>query len=79
MIHGSVVADDRHVLRDRTPLAPHQRLRRLRWEARFPGEHATIKVDGAPRKARTKAVNGKTSTCTTVSEAPGRTATVTVS
>ncbi|MEU2660227.1 hypothetical protein ABZ615_33530 [Streptomyces sp. NPDC007325] len=50
-----------------------------RWEARFPGKHATIKVDGVPRKARTKTVNGKTYTYTTVSVAPGRTATVTVS
>ncbi|MEU1225839.1 hypothetical protein [Streptomyces sp. NPDC005828] len=49
------------------------------WEARFPGSHSTIKVDGAARTVRTKAVNGRTYTYATVSVAPGQTVTVTVS
>ncbi|MFF9144913.1 hypothetical protein ACF1BN_08665 [Streptomyces sp. NPDC014861] len=49
------------------------------WEARFPGNHSTIKVDGVARAVKTKTVNGKTYTYTTVSVAPGQTATVTVS
>ncbi|MFG3259795.1 hypothetical protein [Streptomyces sp. NPDC048172] len=30
------------------------------WEARFPGKHATLKVDGEEREAKTKEINGKT-------------------
>ncbi|MFE6056979.1 RICIN domain-containing protein [Kitasatospora sp. NPDC056446] len=49
----------------------------LTWEARFPGEHTRVTVDGRPREARTKAVDGVTYTYATVRLAPGRSATVT--
>ncbi|MFD4656970.1 RICIN domain-containing protein [Kitasatospora sp. NPDC058444] len=50
----------------------------LTWEARFPGRHARVTVDGAPREARTATVDGATYTVTTVTLAPGRSATATV-
>ncbi|MFH8773706.1 hypothetical protein [Streptomyces sp. NPDC017958] len=49
-----------------------------KWEARFVGSHKSVKVDNAPRKARTKVVNGVTYTYVTVTLAPGRSATVEV-
>ncbi|MFG2630241.1 hypothetical protein [Streptomyces sp. NPDC048473] len=48
------------------------------WEARFPGTHSTIKVDGVPWRARTKVVDGTTYTYATPTVAPGRTVTVQV-
>ncbi|MER5928845.1 hypothetical protein [Streptomyces sp. NPDC002054] len=48
------------------------------WEARFPGRHNRITVNGVPRPARTKVVDGVTYTYTTTAVAPGRTATVRV-
>ncbi|MEV0531883.1 hypothetical protein [Kitasatospora sp. NPDC050463] len=48
------------------------------WEARFPGAHATITVNGVPCKARTKVVDGVTYTYATPTVAPGRTVTVQV-
>ncbi|MFJ4186845.1 RICIN domain-containing protein [Kitasatospora sp. NPDC089509] len=53
--------------------------RPLTWEARFPGAHAGITVDGTPRPVRTTAVDGVTYTVATVTLAPGRTATAAVS
>ncbi|MGW1410927.1 hypothetical protein [Streptomyces sp. NPDC002403] len=52
---------------------------RYKWEARFPGSHSTIKVNGVPRRAKTKTVNGKTCTYAKVSVAPGQKVTVQVS
>ncbi|MFF9144904.1 hypothetical protein ACF1BN_08620 [Streptomyces sp. NPDC014861] len=49
------------------------------WEARFPGNKSTIKVNGVAQTAKTKTVNGKTYTYAAVTVAPGQTATVTVS
>ncbi|MGW6536680.1 carbohydrate-binding protein [Streptomyces sp. NPDC055051] len=49
------------------------------WEARFPGNHGTITVDGAARTAATKTVNGTTYSYVTVNVAPGATATAHVS
>ncbi|MCJ0874201.1 hypothetical protein [Streptomyces sp. AP-93] len=46
------------------------------WEARFPGTHATLTVDGVPQPARTKVVDGVTYTYATPTVAPGRTITV---
>ncbi|MEV8531428.1 hypothetical protein [Streptomyces sp. NPDC051211] len=46
------------------------------WEARFPGTYSTIKVNGVPRPARTKVVDGVTYTYVTPVVAPGRTITV---
>ncbi|REK85610.1 hypothetical protein DY245_37065 [Streptomyces inhibens] len=48
------------------------------WEARFPGAHSTITVDGVPWPARTKVVDGTTYTYATPTVAPGRTVTVQV-
>ncbi|MFI8106074.1 hypothetical protein [Streptomyces sp. NPDC086023] len=48
------------------------------WEARFPGRHATVTVDGVARPARTKVVDGATYTYATVTVAPGRTVTARV-
>ncbi len=50
----------------------------LTWEARFRGEHTRITVDGTPRDARTKTVDGVTYTYATVPLAPGHSATAAV-
>ncbi|MFH8386092.1 ricin-type beta-trefoil lectin domain protein [Kitasatospora sp. NPDC018058] len=50
----------------------------LTWEARFPGSHTGITVDGTPRPTRTVTVDGTTYTLATVTVAPGRTTTVAV-
>ncbi|MEU1285034.1 RICIN domain-containing protein [Kitasatospora sp. NPDC005856] len=50
----------------------------LTWEARFPGQHARVTVDGTQREARTTTVDGVTYTRTTVTLAPGRSATAAV-
>lgn len=52
---------------------------RYEWEARFPGSHSTIKVNGVPQRAKTKTVNGKTCTYAKVPVAPGQKVTVQVS
>ncbi|MCP3753705.1 hypothetical protein [Streptomyces sp. TBY4] len=46
------------------------------WEARFPGTHATLTVDGVPQPGRTKVVDGVTYTYATPTVDPGRTVTV---
>ncbi|MDV9188055.1 hypothetical protein R6L23_07460 [Streptomyces sp. SR27] len=46
------------------------------WEARFPGVHTSVEVDGAAREARTKVVDGTTYTYAEVSVRPGTTVTV---
>ncbi|MEV6126465.1 hypothetical protein AB0M05_06515 [Streptomyces violaceusniger] len=48
------------------------------WEARFPGRHGRITVDGKRRTARTKTVDGVTYTYAVVSVAPGMSRTVRV-
>ncbi|WP_327357985.1 hypothetical protein [Streptomyces sp. NBC_01304] len=48
------------------------------WEARFPGTHTTIKVDGQARAAKTKTVDGATYSYVTPSVAPGQTVTAEV-
>ncbi|WP_326770796.1 hypothetical protein OG978_44730 (plasmid) [Streptomyces sp. NBC_01591] len=52
---------------------------RYKWEARFPGSHSTIKVNGVPQAVKKKTVNGKTCTYAKVSVAPGQKVTVQVS
>ncbi|MFJ9680532.1 hypothetical protein ACIRP2_21110 [Streptomyces sp. NPDC101194] len=49
------------------------------WEARFPGSHSSIKVNGVPRAVKTKMVNGTTYTYARISVPPGRTVTAEVS
>ncbi|MFI0468328.1 hypothetical protein ACH347_29955 [Saccharopolyspora sp. 5N102] len=48
------------------------------WQARFPGKHSTIKVDGKDRPAKTEEINGKTYSYTEVSVAPNQTVTAEV-
>ncbi|WP_230993334.1 hypothetical protein [Streptomyces endocoffeicus] len=48
------------------------------WEARFPGKHGRITVDGKRRPVRTKTVDGMTYTYAVVSVAPGMSRTVRV-
>ncbi|MFJ5546607.1 hypothetical protein [Streptomyces sp. NPDC093225] len=48
------------------------------WEARFPGRHRTVTVDGVRRAALTKTVDGVLYTYAVVPVAPGRTVTVQV-
>ncbi|MFF3618932.1 hypothetical protein [Streptomyces sp. NPDC002467] len=48
------------------------------WEARFPGSHATVTVNGVARPARTKVVDGVTYTYVTQRVSPGGTVTVEV-
>ncbi|MFF4381634.1 RICIN domain-containing protein [Kitasatospora sp. NPDC001547] len=50
----------------------------LTWEARFPGRHAGLTVDGEQREVRTTTVDGLAHTSTTVTIAPGRSATAAV-
>ncbi|MEV7415499.1 hypothetical protein [Streptomyces sp. NPDC089919] len=46
------------------------------WQARFPGRHARVSVNGVTRPARTEVVDGTTYTVATVRVAPGATVTV---
>ncbi|MGW1767444.1 hypothetical protein ACWCQL_25725 [Streptomyces sp. NPDC002073] len=48
------------------------------WEARFPGRFATLTVNGVPRTARTKVVDGVVYTYATTRVAPGASVTVRV-
>ncbi|MFH8476020.1 hypothetical protein [Streptomyces sp. NPDC018000] len=48
------------------------------WEARFPGAHAAVSVDGVLRPARTEVIDGVTCTSVRTRVAPGRTVTVEV-
>ncbi|MEU3047911.1 hypothetical protein ABZ705_15585 [Streptomyces sp. NPDC006984] len=49
-----------------------------KWEARFPGVHKTVKVNGKARKAKTKVIDGVTYTYVIQSVAPGQKVTVRV-
>ncbi|MEV7211894.1 carbohydrate-binding protein [Kitasatospora cineracea] len=49
-----------------------------RWEARIPGTHPVLTVDGTPRAAATRTVDGTVYSYVTVPVAPGATATVRV-
>ncbi|MGW7417832.1 hypothetical protein [Streptomyces sp. NPDC054863] len=49
------------------------------WEARFPGRHATVRVDGRNRPAKTREINGRTYSYAEVSVAPRRSVTAEVS
>ncbi|KUJ67411.1 hypothetical protein ACZ90_28445 [Streptomyces albus subsp. albus] len=48
------------------------------WEARFPGSHPTLTLDGVTRPARTKVVDGATYTYLRTRVAPGQTVTAEV-
>ncbi|MFJ8490357.1 hypothetical protein ACIRBZ_18655 [Streptomyces sp. NPDC094038] len=69
----------RHDAATRTTLTNNSRHGAYRWEARFPGVHKRITVDGVPRRARTRTVNGVTYTYATPTVRAGATAVVRVS
>ncbi|MFI6727016.1 hypothetical protein NRF20_39505 [Streptomyces sp. R-74717] len=48
------------------------------WEARFPGAHTTVSVDGVLPPARTEVIDGVTCTSVRTRVAPGLTVTVEV-
>ncbi|MEV7392141.1 hypothetical protein [Streptomyces sp. NPDC091215] len=68
----------RHDGATRTTLTNNARHGSYSWEARFPGVHKTITVDGVPQRARTKTVDGVTYTYATPVVPAGATAVVQV-
>ncbi|MEU9343725.1 hypothetical protein AB0D74_21195 [Streptomyces sp. NPDC048278] len=69
----------RHDAATKTTLTNNSRHGAYRWEARFPGVHKRITVDGVPRRARTKTVDGVRYTYATPTVRAGATAVVQVS
>lgn len=68
----------RHDADRRSTLTHTTGTRAYTWEARFPGAHAAVAVDGVRRPARTEVVDGVTYTVVRTRVAPGRTVTVEV-
>ncbi|WP_327673089.1 MULTISPECIES: hypothetical protein [unclassified Streptomyces] len=68
----------RHDGTTRTTLTNNSRSRSISWEARFPGAHQRITVDGVPQRVRTKTVDGATYTYATPTVRAGATAVVQV-
>ncbi|MFI1170964.1 hypothetical protein [Streptomyces melanogenes] len=68
----------RHDTRRRSTLTHTSGTAPYTWQARFPGAHATVTVDGVPRPARTEMIDGMTYTTVRTRVAPGRTVTVEV-
>ncbi|OKH99319.1 hypothetical protein A6A06_27665 [Streptomyces sp. CB02923] len=46
------------------------------WQARFPGDHRTVRTDGRPSASHRKILHGRVHTCVNVRVPPGGTATV---
>ncbi|CAM5371742.1 CBM6 domain-containing protein OS=Streptomyces rimosus subsp. rimosus (strain ATCC / DSM 40260/ JCM 4667 / NRRL 2234) OX=1265868 GN=SRIM_003805 PE=4 SV=1 [Streptomyces rimosus subsp. rimosus] len=46
------------------------------WQARFPGDHRTVRADGRPHEFQRRALHGSVHTCVNVRIPPGGTATV---
>ncbi|MEU6200851.1 hypothetical protein [Streptomyces sp. NPDC047061] len=69
----------RHDGSTRTMLTNNARSGAYHWEARFPGVHKKIKVNGVPQHVRTKKVNGVTYTYATPTVKAGATVVVQVS
>ncbi|MGY4982119.1 hypothetical protein ACWCYL_34080 [Streptomyces sp. 900105755] len=76
---GTGTVTVRHDGTTKTTLTNNSRHGAYRWEARFPGAHKRITVDGVPQRARTKTVNGVTYTYATPTVPAGATAVVQVS
>jgi hypothetical protein len=68
----------RHDGTTKTTLTNNARHGSYRWEARFPGVHKKIKVNGVPQHVRTKKVNGVTYTYATPTVKAGATVVVQV-
>ncbi|MGW7260858.1 hypothetical protein [Streptomyces sp. NPDC054834] len=68
----------RHDGMTRTTLTNNARKGAYRWEARFPGVHKKIKVNGVPQRVRTKTVGGVTYTYATPTVRSGATTVVQV-
>ncbi|MEU6554324.1 hypothetical protein ABZ915_29240 [Streptomyces sp. NPDC046915] len=68
----------RHDGATKTTLTNNARHGAYSWEARFPGAHKKITVNGVPQPARTKTVNGVTYTYATPTVRAGATAVVRV-
>jgi hypothetical protein len=68
----------RHDGATRTTLTNNARGGAYQWEARFPGVHQKIKVNGVPQRVRTKTVGGVTYTYATPTVRAGATAVVQV-
>ncbi|CAM5440998.1 hypothetical protein GCM10010329_51670 [Streptomyces spiroverticillatus] len=68
----------RHDTARRSTLTHTTGTRAYTWEARFPGKHRTLKVDGMVKPARTEVVDGVTYSSVRTRVAPGRTVSVEV-
>ena len=75
---GTGTVTVRHDGATKTTLTNNSRHGAYTWEARFPGAHKKITVDGVPQHARTKTVNGVTYTYATPTVRAGATTVVQV-
>ncbi|MFK4107005.1 hypothetical protein ACI2L1_44640 [Streptomyces sp. NPDC019531] len=75
---GTSTITVRHDGTTKTTLTNNARTGAYRWEARFPGAHKTIKVNGVPQHTRTKTVDGVTYTYATPTVRAGATVVVRV-
>ncbi|MEV7003805.1 hypothetical protein AB0N62_40015 [Streptomyces sp. NPDC093982] len=75
---GASTITVRHDGTTKTTLTNNARKGTYRWEARFPGVHKKITVDGVPQRMRTKTVHGVTYTYATPTVRAGATAVVQV-
>lgn len=73
---GSITV--RHDGATKTTLTNNARKSAYRWEARFPGVHKNITVNGVPQRVRSKTVDGVTYTYATPTVRAGTTAVVQV-
>ncbi|WP_405957991.1 histidine kinase [Streptomyces phaeochromogenes] len=75
---GTSTITVRHDGATKTKLTNNARRGAYRWEARFPGVHKKIEVNGVPQRVRTKTVGGVTYTYATPTVRAGATAVVRV-
>jgi len=75
---GTGTISVRHDGTTKTTLTNNSRHGAYQWEARFPGVHKRITVNGVPQRAHTKTVNGVTYTYATPTVRAGATAVVQV-
>ncbi|MGW7041799.1 hypothetical protein ACWGDT_03570 [Streptomyces avermitilis] len=75
---GTSTITVRHDGATKTTLTNNAREGAYQWEARFPGVHEKITVNGVPQRVRTKTVDGVTYTYATPTVRPGATAVVRV-
>jgi hypothetical protein len=75
---GTSTISVRHDGATKTTLTNNARKGSVRWEARFPGTHKTLKVNGVAQHVRTKTVDGVTYTYATTTVRAGATTAVQV-